>query len=100
MKGYDKNKELSYIQFWDANNLHGWAMSQNVPVNYFEWIKDTSQFNQDFKKTIMNKVMKGITLVTTKRRRNYLVSEPNYHTTVFLTENLIAIEMKKLNTYE
>ena len=100
MKGYDKNKQLSYIQFWDVNNLYGWAMSQNVPVNNFEWIKDTSQFNQDFKKAIMNKVMKGITLVTTKRRRNYLVSEPNYHTTGFLTENLIAIEMKKLNTYE
>ena len=36
MKGYDKNKELSYIQYWDVNNLYGWAMSQNVPVNDFE----------------------------------------------------------------
>ena len=34
--------------------------------------------------------------VTTERRRNYLVSEPNYHTTDFLTENLLAIEMKKV----
>ena len=23
-------------------------MSQKVPVNNFEWIKDTSQFNEDF----------------------------------------------------
>ena len=23
MKGYDKNKELSYIQFWGVNNLYG-----------------------------------------------------------------------------
>ena len=37
----------------------------------------------------------NIKLVTTERRRNYLVSEPNYHTTKFLTENLLAIEMKK-----
>ena len=36
-----------------------------------------------------------IKLVTTKRRRNYLVSEPNYHTTRFFTENLLAIEMRK-----
>ena len=38
---------------------------------------------------------RDIKLVTTERRRNYLVSEPNYHTTKFFTENLLAIEMKK-----
>ena len=43
MKDYDKNKELSYLQYWDVNNLYGWAMSQKLPVNIFEWIKDTSQ---------------------------------------------------------
>ena len=25
MKNYDKNKELSYLQFWDGSNLYGWA---------------------------------------------------------------------------
>ena len=34
-------------------------------------------------------------LATTKRRRNYLVSEPNFHTTKFFTETLLAIETKK-----
>ena len=47
-KNFDKNKESSYIQFWDENNSYGWAMSQKRPVNYFEWIKNTSQFNEDF----------------------------------------------------
>ena len=47
MKDYDKNKESSYIQYWDVNNLYGWAMSQKLPVNKFEWIKGTSQFNED-----------------------------------------------------
>ena len=32
------------------NNLYRWAMSQKTPVNNFEWIKDTSQFNKDFMK--------------------------------------------------
>ena len=34
-------------------------------------------------------------LVTTEKGGNYLVSEPNYHTTKFFTENLLAIETKK-----
>ena len=38
---------------------------------------------------------RNIKLVTTKRRRNYLVSEPNYHTTKFFTENSSAKEMRK-----
>ena len=38
---------------------------------------------------------RDIKLVTTGRKRNYLVSEPNYHTTKFFTENLLPIEMKK-----
>ena len=32
MKNYDKNKESSYIQYLDANNLYGWAMSQKLLV--------------------------------------------------------------------
>ena len=44
---------------------------------------------------------RDIKLVTTERRRNYFASKPNYHTTKFFTENLLAIEMKKnRNTYE
>ena len=41
MKNYDKNKELSYCQYWDVNHLYGWAMSQKLPVNNFELIKGT-----------------------------------------------------------
>ena len=48
MKDYDKNKESSYLQYWDVNNSYAWAMSQKLPVNHFEWIEDTFQFNEDF----------------------------------------------------
>ena len=55
MKDYDNNKESSYIQYWDVNNLHGWAMSQKLPINNFEWIKDTFQFTEDFIKNYNEK---------------------------------------------
>ena len=38
---------------------------------------------------------RNIKFVTAERRRNYLVSEPNYHTAKFFTENLLATEMRK-----
>ena len=216
MKYYDKNKESSYLKYWDVKNLYGLAMSQKLPVYDFEWIEDTSSFNEDFMKSYneesdegyflevdvqypetlkefhndllfspermkLEKVKKLVTnlhdkteyvihiqnlkkalnhglilkkvhrvikfnqkawikayidmnaelrrkaknnfekdffkllnnsafgktvenvrkhrnikLVTTERRRNNLVSEPNYHTTKVFTENLLAIEIKKL----
>ena len=37
IKNYDKNKESSYIQYLDANNLYGWAMSQKLSVDGFKW---------------------------------------------------------------
>ena len=38
---------------------------------------------------------RDIKLVTTERRRNYLASKRNYHTTKLFTQNVLAIEMKK-----
>ena len=33
MKNYNNNEESFYIQYLDANNLYGWAMSKKLPVN-------------------------------------------------------------------
>ena len=38
---------------------------------------------------------RDIKVVTINQRRNYLTSEPNYHTTKWFSENLLAIEIKK-----
>ena len=65
-------------------------------TNDFE--KDFFKFmnNAAFGKTMENvRKHRDIKGVTTERRRNFL--EPNYHTTNFFTENLLAIEMKKKN---
>ena len=71
--------------------------------------KAKNNFEKDFFKLMNNAVFgktmenvrkhRDIKLVTTERRRNYLVSEPNYHTTKFFTESFSAIEMKKKQRY-
>ena len=73
--------------------------------------KAKNDFEKDFFKLMNNAVFgktmenvrkdKSIKLVTTERRRNYLVSQPNYHTTKLFTENVLAIELKRnRDTYE
>ena len=67
--------------------------------------KAKNDFEKDFFKLMNNAVFgktmenvrkhRDIKLVTTDKRRNQLVSEPNYHTTKWFSENLLAIEMKK-----
>ena len=44
MKNYNNNEESSYIQYLDANNLYGWAMSEKFPVNGFRWL-DSDEIN-------------------------------------------------------
>ena len=49
-----------------------------------------------FRKTMENvRKHRYIKLVTTDKRRNQIVSEPDYHTTKWFSENLLAIEIKK-----
>ena len=51
-----------------------------------------------FEKKTMENIRKhrDIKLITTDKRRNQLVSEPNYHTTKWFSENLLAIEMRSI----
>ena len=52
MKNYNNNEKLSYIQYIDAHNVYGWAMSKKLPVNGFKWIGNNetegSLINEDF----------------------------------------------------
>ena len=86
-------------------NQNAWLKTY-IDINTDLRKRAKNDFEKDFLKLMNNAVFvksmenvrkhRYINLVTTERRRNYLVSEPSYHTTKFFTENLIAIEMKKL----
>ena len=80
-------------------------LKSNIDMNTKLRKKAKSNFEKDFFKLMNNAIFgktmenvrkhRNIKLVTTKRRRNYLVSEPKYHTTKFFTENLLTVEMRK-----
>ena len=52
MKDYNKDEEESFLQYDDANNLYEFAMSEPLPVDDFEWMKDVSKIDEDFIKKL------------------------------------------------
>ena len=80
MKNYDENEKSSYIQYLDANNLYGWAISQQLPVNGFKWLEDTSEINEEFIKNYDENNDKGYILeVDVKYPRKYIIYIVIYH---------------------
>ena len=61
MKNYNNNDESSYIQYLDANNLYGWAMSEKLPVNGFRWFdsNEINEINEEFIKNYNENDNKG-----------------------------------------
>ena len=80
-------------------------LKQYIIANIEERKKADSDFKKDFYKLMCNAVFRksmeqvrkhrDVRLVTTNKRRNQLVSEPNYHSIKWFSEELLAIEMKK-----
>ena len=64
MKNYNNNEESSYIQYLDANNVYGWAMSKKLPVNGFRWPDSDKidEINEEFIKNYNENNNKGYIL--------------------------------------
>ena len=99
MKNYNNNEESLYIQYLDANNLYGWAMSKKLPVNGFKWI-DNNEINEDFIKNYDENNDKGyifeVDVKYPKRLHNLHSDLP------FLSERMEINKCKKLvcNLYD
>ena len=94
MENYDKNKESSYIQYLDGNNLHDWAMSQKLPVNNFIWVEDVSRINEEFIKNYNENSSKGYILEVNVK---YPKKLHDLHSDLpFLTKRIKIDKCKKL----
>ena len=51
MENYDKNKESSFLQYLDENDLYGWALSEKLPVRSFKWVRNVSRIDEDLLKS-------------------------------------------------
>ena len=117
---YKKENYVVHIRALKQALMHGLKLEKVYRVIQFNqetWLKPyidmntelrkqaKNDFEKDFFKLMNNAVFgktmenvrkhRDIKLVTTDKRRNQLVSEPNYHTIKCFLENLAAIEMKK-----
>ena len=94
MENYNKNIDSSHMQYLDANNLYGNAMSQKLPVKDFKWIKkeELSKFNEDF---IKHYDENGNTGYFLEANINYLKELSNLH-----KDSSFLPESKKVNKVE
>ena len=94
MRDYDKNKKSSYIQYLDANNLYGKAMTEKLPVRGFRWMTDISRMDEDFVRSYDKNDIKGYILEVDVDYPNEL---QNLHSDLpFLPERMVINNTKKL----
>ena len=66
MKDYDPDEPSTYIQYLDANNLYGWAMSQSLPTHGFKWMRNLT------KETVMDILEKANHSMSNLGRKRYI----------------------------
>ena len=94
MKDYSKNKESSYIQYLDANNLYDMATCEKLPVKGFKWMVDISRIDKNFVKRYNKNSCKGYIL---KVDVNYPRELQDLHRDFpFLPEKIVVNNTKKL----
>ena len=100
MKDYNKDQEESFLQYNDTNDLYGFAMSEPLPVDGFEWMKDLSKIDEDLIKNYDGNSDKGYILEVNVKYPKIL---HGFHSDLpFLPERMKIDKCKKLvcNLYD
>ena len=85
------NQEAWLKPYTDMNTKLRKELKIDFEKDFFKLMNNVA-----FGKTMENvRKHRDIKLVPTDKRRDQLVSEPNYYTTKYFSENLMAMEMKK-----
>ena len=66
MKDYNPDKPSKFIQYLDANNLYGWAMSQSLPTHGFKWMANIT------KEKVMDILEKANSSMNNSVKRGYI----------------------------
>ena len=86
------NQEASLKDHLDMNTKLRTEARKEFEKPFFK-LMNNSVFGMTLEKVRKHRYIK---LVTKDKRRNQLLSEPTYHTIILFSENLLAIEMKKI----
>ncbi|CAH3195844.1 unnamed protein product [Porites evermanni] len=92
MKDYRPDVESTYIQYLDANNLYGWAMSQSLPTHGFKWIKNLT------KDKLMDILDKKNHSMPNRGRKGYIFEvDLKYPSSLWETHNDYPLAPEKMN---
>ena len=91
MKTYNPDEETSFIQYLDANNLYGWAMSQNLPTHGFKWMRNLT------KESLMEILEKTNHSMSNRGRKGYIFEvDLEYPSKLWETHNDYPLAPEKM----
>ena len=91
MKDYNPDEESTYIQYLDANNLYGWAMSQSLPTHGFKWMRNLT------KESLMEILDKTNHSMSNRGRKGYIFEvDLEYPSTLWEEHNDYPLAPEKM----